>query len=99
MLGQTGAFAQVEEDVTHYIVNAGFDEDLTFNADGSTKEIVDGQQRLTSLTLSPSASLIAVRSSLFSSAFCSISFFSSSVSSEKSASETETNFLQTADLK
>lgn len=41
MLGQANVFAQEEEDVTHYIVNAGFDEDLTFNADGSTKEIVD----------------------------------------------------------
>lgn len=40
MLGQANVFAQ-EEDVTHYIVNAGFDEDLTFFADGSTKEIVD----------------------------------------------------------
>ena len=30
-----------QEDVTHYIVNAGFDNDLTFNADGSTKMIVD----------------------------------------------------------
>ncbi|MCR5366133.1 MAG: hypothetical protein K6E67_08340, partial [Prevotella sp.] len=30
-----------EEDVTHYIKNAGFDEDLTFQADGSYKEIVD----------------------------------------------------------
>ncbi|MBQ8737594.1 MAG: hypothetical protein IJY78_07235, partial [Bacteroidaceae bacterium] len=39
MLGQANVFAQEEEDVTHYIVNAGFDEDLTFNADGSTKEI------------------------------------------------------------
>ena len=39
LLGAVNVFAQ-EEDVTHYIVNAGFDEDLTFNADGSTKEIV-----------------------------------------------------------
>ena len=29
-----------EEDMTHLIVNAGFDEDLTFQADGSTKPIV-----------------------------------------------------------
>ena len=30
-----------EEDVTSYIKNAGFDEDLTWQADGSKKEIVD----------------------------------------------------------
>ena len=30
-----------DEDVTHYIQNAGFDEDLTWQADGSKKEIVD----------------------------------------------------------
>ena len=29
-----------EEDVTHYITNAGFDEDLTFQADGTMKEAV-----------------------------------------------------------
>ena len=29
-----------EEDVTSYIQNAGFDEDITWGADGSTKEIV-----------------------------------------------------------
>lgn len=29
--------AQTEEDVTSYIVNAGFDEDLTFQADGTRK--------------------------------------------------------------
>lgn len=34
------AFAQ-EEDVTHYIQNAGFDTDLTWQTDGSTKEIID----------------------------------------------------------
>ena len=34
------SFAQ-GEDVTHLIKNAGFDEDLTFQADGSTKEIID----------------------------------------------------------
>ena len=37
LLGAVNVFAQ-EEDVTHYIVNAGFDEDMTFNADGSYKE-------------------------------------------------------------
>lgn len=34
------SFAQ-SEDVTHYIQNAGFDEDLTWQADGSKKEIAD----------------------------------------------------------
>ena len=34
-------FGQTGEDVTHYIVNAGFDEDLTFSSDGSTKKIAD----------------------------------------------------------
>ena len=29
--------AQMEEDMTHYIANAGFDEDLTWNVDGSKK--------------------------------------------------------------
>ena len=33
------SYAQ-EEDVTHYIQNAGFDEDLTWQADGSTKAII-----------------------------------------------------------
>jgi hypothetical protein len=33
--------AAQEEDVTHYIQNAGFDQDLTWQADGSKKEIVD----------------------------------------------------------
>ncbi|MCR4602419.1 MAG: hypothetical protein K5683_02650 [Prevotella sp.] len=33
------SFAQ-DEDVTYYIQNAGFDEDLTFQADGSMKEAV-----------------------------------------------------------
>jgi len=37
---------QNDEDVTHYIVNAGFDEDLTFNSDGSTKKIVDNSVSL-----------------------------------------------------
>lgn len=32
--------AQTEEDVTHLITNAGFDQDLTFQIDGSMKEIV-----------------------------------------------------------
>lgn len=30
-----------QEDVTHYIQNAGFDEDLTFQVDGSMKEAVN----------------------------------------------------------
>ena len=33
------SFAQ-EEDVTHYIQNAGFDEDLTFQVDGTMKEAI-----------------------------------------------------------
>ena len=37
------SFAQ--EDVTHYIQNAGFDEDLTWQADGSKKAII-GTQKL-----------------------------------------------------
>ena len=37
----TNTFGQTGEDVTHYIVNAGFDEDLTFSSDGSTKKIAD----------------------------------------------------------
>lgn len=37
----TFAQDQVGDDCTKYIVNAGFDEDLTWNADGSTKTIVD----------------------------------------------------------
>jgi len=32
-------FAQEEEDVTSYLTNPGFDEDLTWEADGSKKEI------------------------------------------------------------
>ena len=41
LLGAVNVFAQddfVEEDMTHYIINAGFDEDLTFTADGQFKE-------------------------------------------------------------
>lgn len=34
------SFAQ-EQDVTSYIQNPGFDEDLTWQTDGSTKEIID----------------------------------------------------------
>lgn len=30
-----------QEDVTHYIQNAGFDQDLTWQADGSKKELID----------------------------------------------------------
>lgn len=42
------AFAQdqIGDDCTKYIVNAGFDEDLTWQADGSTKEIVDKSTNL-----------------------------------------------------
>ncbi len=35
MLGTANVFAQEEEDVTHLIVNAGFDENPTFNPDGT----------------------------------------------------------------
>ena len=38
------SFAQ--EDVTHYIQNAGFDEDLTWNPDGSKKGEIVGTQQL-----------------------------------------------------
>ena len=44
------SFAQ-EEDVTHYIQNAGFDEDLTWMADGSKKEIVDKSKVLSKRSL------------------------------------------------
>ncbi|MBQ9362380.1 MAG: hypothetical protein IJT97_03055 [Bacteroidaceae bacterium] len=40
LLGASNVFAQDEEDVTRYISNAGFDEDLTFGLDGSWKEMV-----------------------------------------------------------
>ena len=40
-LGNINANPQDIVDVTHYIVNAGFDEDLTFNSDGTTKHIID----------------------------------------------------------
>ena len=39
LLGASSVFAQ-EEDVTSYIKNPGFDEDLTFQSDGSTKEVI-----------------------------------------------------------
>ena len=35
-----------QEDVTHYIQNAGFDQDLTWQADGSKKEIIDQSKTL-----------------------------------------------------
>lgn len=38
--------AQTEEDVTHLIANAGFDQDLTFQADGSMKEIVKNTTKI-----------------------------------------------------
>ena len=46
------AFAQdqVGDDCTKYIVNAGFDEDLTWNLDGSTKPIVDKSTNLSTRT-------------------------------------------------
>ncbi|MBO4800288.1 MAG: hypothetical protein J5545_00225 [Bacteroidaceae bacterium] len=36
--------AQEEEDVTQYIANPSFDEDLTWQADGSKKEIIDTKE-------------------------------------------------------
>lgn len=39
LLGASSVFAQ-EEDVTNYIVNPGFDEDLTFQTNGAMKEAV-----------------------------------------------------------
>lgn len=44
------ALAQEEEDVTHYIANPGFDEDITWQTDGSTKEIVDKSISISSRT-------------------------------------------------
>lgn len=44
-MGMT-AFAQ-EEDVTHYITNAGFEEDLTFQKDGTMKEAKTTDHSLT----------------------------------------------------
>jgi hypothetical protein len=41
MLGAVNVFAQDEEDVTNYIANPGFDEDITFGIDGSWKATVD----------------------------------------------------------
>lgn len=35
-----------QEDVTHYIQNAGFDADLTWQADGSKKELIDQSNTL-----------------------------------------------------
>ena len=40
-----------QEDVTHYIQNASFDADLTWNADGSKKEIVDQSKVLSDRSL------------------------------------------------
>ena len=40
MLGAVNVFAQDEEDVTNYITNPGFDEDLSFQKDGTMKEAV-----------------------------------------------------------
>lgn len=49
LLGASSVFAQ-EEDVTNYIVNPGFDEDLTFQPDGSYKEIVNKETSLSDRT-------------------------------------------------
>ena len=45
LLGASSVFAQ-EEDVTNYIANPGFDEDLTFQPDGSWKEIINKDKSL-----------------------------------------------------
>lgn len=42
----TPVMAQDEEDVTYYIQNAGFDEDLTFQADGTMKEAISTETSL-----------------------------------------------------
>ena len=42
----TFAQDQIGDDCTKYIANAGFDEDLTWNVDGSTKTIVDETKKL-----------------------------------------------------
>ena len=47
------SFAQ--EDVTHYIQNAGFDEDLTWQADGTKKEIVDKSTTLSNRSIAGQA--------------------------------------------
>ena len=44
------SFAQ-EEDVTNYIANAGFDEDLTWNADGSKKGEIIGTKELSNRSI------------------------------------------------
>jgi hypothetical protein len=46
VLFATPTFAQEEEDVTKYIANAGFDEDLTFQANGTMKDIVKNDESL-----------------------------------------------------
>lgn len=46
VLFATPTFAQEEEDVTKYIANAGFDEDLTFQANGAMKEAISTETSL-----------------------------------------------------
>lgn len=48
------AFAQ-EEDVTHYIQNAGFDTDLTWQVDGASKTIIDKSTTLSNRTIAGEA--------------------------------------------
>ena len=55
------SFAQEGEDVTHLIANPGFDEDLTFQVDGSMKEIVSTNSSLSDR----SWAYIAVDSSVY----------------------------------
>ncbi len=38
--------SMAQEDVTHYIQNAGFDEDLTWQSDGATKEIIKTETKI-----------------------------------------------------
>lgn len=44
-----------QEDVTHYIQNAGFDEDLTWQADGAKKEIIDQSTTLSNRSIAGQA--------------------------------------------
>ena len=52
-----------EEDVTHYIQNAGFDEDLTWQTNGSTKEIISNTVSLSGRSIAFQAADNSVYSS------------------------------------
>jgi len=60
LLFTTPTFAQDEEDVTSYIQNAGFDEDLTFQADGTMKEAIS-----TTTSIGRSVAYIAADSTVY----------------------------------